>query len=86
MLFAAGLIAAVIWAAKKFYGATEIASHPERYPSQPEGKVSKRDLSVIMANLQRWRTEGKISREEYDHMIDLCLAEMKPFSNPKKKE
>lgn len=78
------LIGAILWSAKKFYFPTEMAQHPERYPIQPDTKISKKDLAVILENLQRWRKEGKISREEYDHLTDICLSEMQqlPNTNP----
>ncbi len=71
--------------AKKFYFPTEIAEHPERYPVKSDVKISKRELSILMTHLQRWRKEGKISREEYDHITDICLAERADSSeNPSK--
>ena len=84
IFFAAVLIGVVLWAAKKFYFATEMADHPELYPARPEGKASKKDLRIVAANLQRWRQEGKISREEYDHLTDLYLAEMQALSKTEK--
>ena len=77
LIFALFLIFAVVWAAKKLYHPTEMADHPERYPVQPDSKISKKDLAVILTHIQRWRKEGKISREEYDRLTDICLAEMR---------
>lgn len=76
LIFAIVCILAVIWAAKKFYWPTEIAGHPERYPAESESKISKKELAILMTHLQRWRSEGKISREEYEHLTDVCLSEM----------
>ena len=70
------LMAVILWSAKKFYWPTLMAQHPEKYPAPSESIISKKDASVIMSNLQRWRKEGKISREEYDHLTDICLAEI----------
>ena len=72
------LIFMILWTAKNFYRPTEMAQHPERYPVQADTKISKKDLAIILAHVQRWRKEGKISREESDHLTDLCLAEMQP--------
>lgn len=69
------VIFGIYWISKKFYFPTEMAEHPERYPASQE-KISKRELSVLMSHLQRWRKEGKITREEYDHLTDICLSEM----------
>ncbi len=76
LLVAILLIIGVLWAAKKFYFPTTIAEHPEKFPVLPDTKISKKELAMIMANLQRWRKEGKISREEYDRLTDICLSEM----------
>ncbi len=69
------VIFAIYSVAKKFYFPTEMAEHPERYPIKNDIKISKRELSILMTHLQRWRKEGKITREEYDHITDICLAE-----------
>ena len=86
LFFALILIFAVVWAAKKFYRPTEMADHPERYPIQPDSKISKKDLAVILAHTQRWRKEGKISREEYDRLTDICLAEMRQIPKQEKSQ
>ena len=77
LIFAALLIFAILWVAKKFYFPAEMAEHPERYAVRSEPRLSKKDMGILMFNLQRWKKEGKISREEYDHLTDLCLSEMK---------
>ncbi|MBI2916212.1 MAG: hypothetical protein HYY07_05085 [Elusimicrobia bacterium] len=77
LLFALLLIAGILWAAKKFYFPTEIAEHPERYPVQSDTKVSRKEIAIVLALLQRWRKEGKLSREEYDHLTDVGLSEMR---------
>lgn len=76
------LLTALLWAAKKFYFPTDMAQHPEKYPIRPGTKVSKKDLAVTLSTLQRWKKEGKITREEYDHLTDICLAEMQQLSEP----
>ena len=76
LIFAVFLIFAVLWVAKKFYFPMEMAQHPERYPRKPDPMLSKKDVGILMFHLQRWKKEGKISREEYDHLTDLCLSEM----------
>lgn len=81
LIIALLLLAALIWAAKKFYFPTEMAQHPEKYPIQPGSKVSKKDLAITLANLQRWKKEGKITREEYDHLTDICLSEMQQLAD-----
>ena len=81
LIFAALVVVAIVWAARTFYFPTQIAQHPEKYPLQPDTKVSKKDLAVMLSNLQRWRKEGKISREEYDHLTDVCLSEMQQISD-----
>ncbi len=78
LIFLLFIIFIVIWTAKKFYFPTKIAEHPELYPIQQETKISKKEMATILAHLQRWRQEGKISREEYDHLTDICLAETQP--------
>ena len=83
LIFALFLIFAVLWVAKKFYFPTEMAQHPERYPVPSTPSLSKKDMGILMNHLQRWRKEGKISREEYDHMTDVCLSEMQ---GPPKKD
>ena len=79
LLFGAVLVVLMLWAAKKFYFPTEAAQHPERYPVQPDSRLSKKELALVLAHLQRWRKEGKITREEYDHLTDICLSEMQPL-------
>ncbi len=78
LLFALFLIFGILWVAKKFYFPTEMAQHPENVPAEPGAKISQKDLGLVMFHLQRWRKEGKLTREEYDHLTDLCLSEMKP--------
>ncbi len=79
------LIALIIWTAKKFYFPTQMAEHPERYPA-PTKKVTKYQLGVTLEQIQRWRQEGKISREEYDHLTDICLSEIKILYPDESKE
>ena len=79
LLFAAFLIFGILWVAKKFYFPTAIAQDPERFPVKSESSFSKKDMGIILSHLQRWKKEGKISREEYDHLTDLCLSEMQEF-------
>lgn len=86
LLFALILIGLVIWSAKKLYFPTEIAQDPKKYPAKPGVKVSQKDLAVVLSNLQRWKSEGKITREEYDHLTDLCLSEMQGPSRTAEKE
>ena len=76
LLFGVVLIILMLWVAKKFYFPTEAAQHPERFPVRPDTKVSKKELALLLSHLQRWRKEGKITREEYDHLTDICLSEM----------
>ena len=83
LLFAVFLIFMVLWVAKKFYFPTEMAQHPERFPAPLDPKVSKKDLTTILHHIQRWRNEGKISREEYDRLTDVCLAEMQQLTKEK---
>ena len=75
LIFAALLIFAVLWVAKKFYFPVDMAQHPDRYPVKTGPALSKKDMGILMHHLQRWRKEGKISREEYDHLTDICLSE-----------
>ena len=82
LIFAVFLIFAILWVAKKFYFPTEMAQHPERFPVAPSPALSTKDMGILMFHLQRWRKEGKISREEYDRLTDLCLSEMQ--DTPKK--
>lgn len=82
LLFAFGLIVLILWVAKKFYFPTDMAQNPERYPVPLDPKVSKKELGMVMFHLQRWKKEGKISREEYDHLTDLCLSEMRQTPSP----
>ena len=80
ILFALSLIVGILWVAKKFYFPTEMAQNPGKYPVSPDKPVSKKDLGIVLFHVQRWRKEGKITREEYDHLTDLCFSEMKPIS------
>ena len=82
LIFAVFLIFAVLWVAKKFYFPTEMAQHPERYPVKSDPMLTKKDMGILMFHIQRWRKEGKISREEYDRLTDVCLSEMQ--DTPKK--
>ena len=82
LIFAVCLIFAILWVAKKFYFPTEMAQRPERYPVKSDPALSKKDMGILMLHLQRWKKEGKISREEYDHLTDVCLSEMQ--DTPKK--
>jgi len=86
ILFALFLLFGIIWTAKKFYAPTKMAQHPELYPVQPDSKVSKKDLGIILSNLQRWKNEGKISREDYDRMTDICLSEMQQIPTKEQPE
>ena len=76
LIFALFLIFGILWTAKKFYFPTGAAQNPEKYPVRRDAKISKKELAAILFHLQRCRKEGKISREEYDHMTDICLSEM----------
>ena len=84
LLFALAALAAILWAAKSFYFPTKVAQNPEKYPLAPDTRVSKKDLAIILFHLQRWKKEGKITREEYDHLTDIALSEMQqlPGSTP----
>ena len=82
LIFALFLICAILWVAKKFYFPTEMAQNPERFPVKTDVPFSRKDMGIILSRLQLWRNEGKISREEYDHLTDLCLSEMR--ESPKK--
>ena len=84
IIFALLLIYGIIWTAKKFYFPTEVAQNPEKYPVRWDARISKKELSAVLTHLQRWRKEGKISREEYDHMTDICLSEMQQVPDPEK--
>ena len=76
LIFAALLMVLVLWISKKFYFPTEMAEHPERYPT-PIERISKRELETVLKNLKRWKESGKISREEYDNLTDLCIQEIR---------
>ena len=80
LIFAFGLIVSILWVAKKFYFPTGMAQHPEKYPMAVDTRVSKKDLGIVLFHIQRWRKEGKLSREEYDRLTDLCLSEMQEIS------
>jgi hypothetical protein len=80
LLFALCLIALVLWAAKKFYFPTEIASHPELYAQNQCPAMSRKDMGILFHHLQRWRDEGKVTREEFDQLTDLCLSEIQEAS------
>lgn len=84
ILFAISLIFALFWIAKKFYFPTTMAQNPERYSVRSESGASKKDLAIVLFNLQRWKKEGKLSREEYDHITDICLTELQdePSKDP----
>ena len=82
LIFAIVLIVSILWVAKKFYFPMDMVQHPEKYPVPSGPPVSKKDMGIIMHHLQRWRKEGKLSREEYDHVTDICLTEMR--DGPKK--
>jgi len=43
----------------------EVYEKPKRAP----------DIPIVMERIQRWRSEGKISREEYEHLLYLCQEE-----------
>lgn len=64
----------------------EIADHPDRFPIKQETKISKKELAMILSHLQRWRKEGKLTREEYDRLTDLCLSEMQNFPKGESQE
>ena len=76
------LVMAVIWSARKFYLPTKMAQYPERYPVKPNYKISKKEIATVLSHIQRWRKEGKLPREEYDRLTDICLAELKHLSAP----
>jgi len=77
LIFAFFLLFLLGWAAKKFYFPTDMAQRPGLYPARKSpAKISRKELGTVLAHLQRWKQEGKISREEYDHLTDLCLSEL----------
>lgn len=80
------LIAFIVWTAKKFYFPTRMADHPDRYPPMRIQGVTKRQLTTTLDQIQRWRQEGKITREEYDRLTDICLAELKQLEHDEPKE
>jgi len=86
ILFALFLLGAILFVAKKFYFPTVIAHEPEKYPMKITTRMPKKELSVILSNTQRWRKEGKISRDEYDHITDICLSEMESLKKPQDPE
>lgn len=61
----------------------EIAQRPDLYPTAAKLKLSKKEMGIILGHSQRWKNEGKLSREEYDRITDICLEEMKQFEEPK---
>ncbi len=77
LIFAFALIFAILWVAKKFYFPVRMAQFPDQYPAPAEASLSKKDCGIILFHLQRWKKDGKITREEYDHLTDLCLSEMR---------
>lgn len=81
LLFALAALAAILWAAKSFYFPTKVAQNPEKYPISPGSKISQKELAIVMSHLQRWKKEGKITREEYDHLTDIALSEMQQIAD-----
>lgn len=81
LLFALLLALGILWIAKKFYFPSETLPIPEKHPIHPDAKISKKDLTIVLSNLQRWKKEGKITRVEYDHLTDICLSEIQQISH-----
>ena len=76
----------ILWLTRKYYLQEGQKRHPDISLSVSDSRESRKTLGVILANLQRWKNEGKITREEYDHLTDICLSEMEQLAGKESEE
>ena len=57
-------------------GAVETAERPEPVLDRP--LTDARERKAILKRLRRWKEEGKLTVEEYEHVRRLCDAEWDP--------
>lgn len=55
------------------FGFIEMAAKPKLIEDKPV--MDAKERRAIMKRLDRWRTEGKLSREQYETFLDLCRSE-----------
>lgn len=71
------IIVTLVLAAKRFFPSSEAELELENYRGEVRTRGSREELAIVLSNLQRWRKEGRISREEYDRLTDICLQELR---------
>ncbi len=43
-----------------------------------------KDLAALVLRLDKWKAEGRISREEYERFMELCREDADPAAGPKR--
>ncbi len=72
ILAVAALMVTISWFLWKSGFLTQ-AEKPEALIDKPVMEAKER--RAIIKRLKRWRAEGKITREEFEHVSDLCRSE-----------
>jgi hypothetical protein len=55
------------------FGFIHSAVNPELVEDRPV--MDPKERRAVMRRLERWRTEGKLTREQYEVFLDLCRSE-----------
>ena len=69
------LLLLLVWSAKKAYFFVQGAQEPEKFPGIAI-KSSKREIEILRTHIERWHQEGKLSRQEYEHLTNLVSDEI----------
>lgn len=67
----------LVFLAKLFRPALDGAQNPRPVM---EGPSLPRDLAVFLPRVERWREAGRLSREEYEHLLSLVREDAAPVS------
>lgn len=60
------------------YGYVHSAEKPVSVMDRPV--TDPKEKKAVMKRLNRWRDEGRLTREEFEHVYALCLSEWDPES------
>ena len=58
------------------FGFIHSAEKPETLIDRPV--MDEKERKAVIKRLRRWKEEGKLSREEYEHLTQLCASEWDP--------
>lgn len=80
-LVAVALIAVVVWSSWKVYDFLWMAEHPDALKGSPDPRAPLKEMKIVTKHLERWRDEGRLSREAYEQASQACEEDSKPVSN-----